>query len=97
MTSMVFLIETGKYDLAAHYLLRDIPRDDISKKSNMPSQEKVSRELRRRYDIIRELYPDRLTIEQMREIAAEAYEQVYQALLNCEYSNSLVYSENLGN
>ena len=96
MTSMVFLIEAGKYYLAAHYLLRDISRETGSKNGKMPAKDRVSKELRQRHEIVRELYPVRLTIEQMREIAAEAYEQVYQALLNCECSDSLVYNEILG-
>jgi len=99
MTSMLFLLEAGKYDLAAHYLLKDVSRiNDSSNVQNgkRPAKETVSRQLRQRHQAVRELYPERLTIEQMREIAREAYEQVNQALLTGKCADSLVYNGSPG-
>jgi len=42
MTSMLFLLEAGKYDLAAHYLLKDVSR--INDSSNVQNGDLLRRQ-----------------------------------------------------
>jgi hypothetical protein len=97
VSSIVFLIEARKYDVAASYLLHDVYQfEDIGMESNGRQSliENLTEELRKCHGTVRIQYPDRLTLEQMREIAREAYEQVRSSLLKGEYATSLAYSEN---
>lgn len=99
ISSIVFLIEARKYDVAASYLLHDVYQfEDVNTESigRQSLIENLTGELRKCHGAVRAQYPDRLTIVQMREIAREAYEQVRRSLLDGEYSVSLAYSENPG-
>lgn len=99
VSSIVFLIEARKYDVAAIYLLHDIYQfEDVDTGSDGRQSiiENLTGELRKCHLAIRAQYPDRLTLVQMREIAREAYEQVRRSLLDGEYSTSLTCSENMG-
>lgn len=99
VSSIVFLIEARKYDVAASYLLHDIYQFEninAGSKGRQSLIEGLTGALRKCHGAVRAQYPDRLTLVQMREIAREAYEQVRRSLLNGEYSSSLAYSENSG-
>ena len=98
VSSIVFLIEARKYDIAASYLLYDACRFNGSNSlmynnSRSAIQDKLTEELKQHHENIRGQYPVRLTLEQMREIAREAYERVYQAIITGECFDSLAYSE----
>jgi len=83
MTSIVFLIEAGRYEAAAQYIIQDALDDgtlSAGKNGIKPRKRKLVKEIRRKHDSIRKEYPDRLNLEQMREIARKVYEQVFQAL-----------------
>ena len=98
IASMVFLIEARKYDIAAQYLLHDA-RNNNGKNNqtgaSQPTRKKLIREIKRLHESILKQYPKRLTIEQMREIAREVYEQVYSSMLPDKCENTPVYNENL--
>ena len=99
VSSIVFLIEASKYDVAASYLLHDVYQlEDVNTLSigRQHLIENLTGELRKCHRAMRAQYPDRLTLVQMREIAREAYERVRRALLDGEYSTSLAYSEDTG-
>ena len=99
VSSIVFLIEARKYDVASSYLLHDVYQfDDVNTGSNDKQSliDGLTTELRKCHGAVRAQYPERLTLVQMREIAIEAYEQVRRSLLDGEYSTSLAYSENPG-
>ena len=95
VSSIVFLIEARKYDVAASYLLYDACHfngtDSIMHHNSRSAiQEKLTEELRQQHENIRGQYPARLTLEQMRDIAKEAYERVYQAMVSDQCSDALV-------
>ena len=83
MTSIVFLIEAGRYEAAAQYIIQDAFDDgtlSTGKNGTKPRKRKLVKEIKRKHSSIRKEYPDRLSLEQMREIARKVYEQVFQAL-----------------
>lgn len=98
VSSIVFLIEARSYDVAASYLLYDACQskgiNNTIYNGRSAIQEQLTEELKQQHENIRSQYPARLTLEQMREIAREAYERVYQAIVSGECSDALVYSDN---
>lgn len=100
MTSVVFLIEAGKYDAAAEYLLRDAYNDNGTnqgKNGKKPARNKLVSTIKQQHEFLRRQYPKSLSIEQMRELATRVYENIFQSLLSGNYPESLLQNENPGN
>lgn len=95
ISSMVFLIEAGKYELAAHYLAEDV-KNGNGHNGNKSTIKKLAGEIRRQHESLRKAYPKRLSIEQMREIAGTVYENIHRSLLSGDTTNSLICEENPG-
>ena len=95
ITSMVFLIEAGNYELAAHYLIQDAGKGNGHNGSKSIKM-KLAGEIRRQHESLRKAYPQRISIEQMREIAGTVYENIHRSLLSNDATNTLVCKENPG-
>ena len=94
MTDLVFLIESMRYEQAAKYILREVfgeklydigPRDITLKRKQIA---KIAKELQKQHKLVRKQYPDRITRNQMREIAVQTYDQTCQTLDLYKYIDS---------
>ena len=79
----IFLIEVMRYEQATSYILREVFGDELH--TMKPSEIKQKRrqilsEIKKQRNLIRKQYPAKITVEQMREIARETYEQTYESL-----------------
>ena len=82
MTDIFFLIEAMRYERAANYMLPDMFCEDLY--SIRPNEirrrkENIAKELKKQHNLIRKQYPNKITIEQMRDIARKVYQQTYQS------------------
>jgi hypothetical protein len=83
VTSIFLMLEAAKYERAANYILQEVIREDLY--NIQPSKMNYIRngliiELKKKYESIRREYPDKITIEQMRDIAGKVYQDTYQSL-----------------
>jgi hypothetical protein len=95
IASIVFLLEARNYDIAASYLLHDACNYmGLDNRSDgwKAIKENLTKLLRENHVSIRGQYPNRITLEQMREIAKETYEQVYKFIFTGEFSDCIIYS-----